>query len=445
MKKFSLATSTTILMVGLGGFSPNASAQSADAIYIVKNVNANANTAAQSIVSKINDFYSYIKTNVAYDWTEKQPNLDEITEPQNILGTQLTMTQDAAVFGLSSSPIASAIGGGGKGSLSGNDLGAALASNYAFDVLAPTQQASQTYGASPQVLMLCGNNMFNFESLMGYSTYAKQTLACNPNKGPQDVSQYAGQYISYVSDLGTQINNYDINAAVSSGAISSANATTVQGSPEWISFTLARRNLLAVQNAALSNLNYLYNQRAPDANGNSPESVANYVANWRTQNVNGWYDNMSTKVDLPILMRETLFVLVEIERDLHELRKENQRVLAANSILLGQGLNLGKNLLNMRFTALQKKILDVTNGTSSTSLPSSVTGGSTNINNPTTSSALQNYQNQLNSSNSSSSSSSSSSTSSSGNSLSSQTQSAIDAANKAAGLGTSSTSGTTKP
>ncbi len=399
MKKFSLATSSTILMVGLSGFTPNAFAQSADAQYIVSRINANANTAAASIVSKINEFYSYIKTNVAYDWTEKQPNLSEITEPQNILGTQLTMTQNAAVNGLSSASIASSIGPHGKGVLGGSTLGAALASNYAYDVLAPTQQASQTYGASPQVLMLCGNNMLNFESLMGYSTYGKQTLACNPNKGAQDVSQYASQYIQYVTDLGNAINNYDINSAVSSGAISSDDATKIQGSQEWINFTLARRNLLAVQSTAISNLNYLYNQRAPDANGNSPESVANYVANWRAQNVNGWYDEMSTKVDLPILMRETLFVLVEIQRDLHEMRKENQRILATNSILLGQGMTVSKPILNMRYQVLEKKISDIKNGTTSPDLPTAA--DVMNMPNTTpTGSQLQDYQNQLKSSNS---------------------------------------------
>jgi hypothetical protein len=370
MKKFCLVPPTVALIIGLSSFSSTASAQSADAQYIVARIANATNPAAKTVVDAINQVYSHLKTYMTYDWTEKQPNLSKITEPQNILATQLTATQDAAVNGLSANAIASVIGPVVRPNMASYDLSIALASNFANDVLPPSQQQSAAAGASAQTLQLCGNNMFNFESLMGYSTYANQTLACNPGK-PQNVSQYASQYIQYVTGAGIPMSNYSITDAVYSATptLTRDQAKVIMQSPEYINFTLLRRSLLALDSATQSNLNYLFNQRAPDSNGNSPESVANYIANWRTQNVNGWYDTMSTTADLPILLRENLFIMAEIQRDLHEMRKENQRSLATLSILLSQGSNVGKQFLTMRFTGLQKKVSEIKTPPSTQTIP----------------------------------------------------------------------------
>nr|MDQ2993849.1 hypothetical protein [Pseudomonadota bacterium] len=137
-------------------------------------------------------------------------------------------------------------------------------------------------------------------------------------------------------------------------------------SSAWQEFSLARRSLLSSQSAGLSTLYYLAAQRTPkdpsDPNSPSPESIASAIANWRTAPApqgtppdQTWYMQMQTALPAAVA-RETLFVLAEMQRELHQMRLENQRMMALQAV---QGLGMltaGKTILGMKQSAVQSAV-----------------------------------------------------------------------------------------
>lgn len=381
MKQSRLFSPSLALVMTLSVFSHTALAQSADATYIGSRVDAGTSSSSaivaalispaqgnttpetpptNSVVAAVTNFYLYFMTQLKADWSAPQPNLPQVSA-NNAAAVQLATQQSSAPNSLTASTLTGEIG------LAVNkSLGNALGSLFAGDVLPPTQQQVQQalqsgyQGSSPSALQNCGNAMFNFESLMGYSTYAGQVLPCNPNAQPSDVSLYANHYIQWAANLAMPPATFSLNQAVSQNVLTSSQAAALQASPEWASYDLSLRHVVSVQSAGLSNLYYLYSQRAPaDKNGNSPESLANYTANWRVQDPN-WYTTMQSALPT-VIARETLFVLAEMQRDLHEMRKENQRMLAVQSVIALQSIETYKVFLNMKLAAVKDKMNNMLN------------------------------------------------------------------------------------
>jgi hypothetical protein len=353
MKKLNSLSLAATLTVVLTVFSSTASAQSADAVYIAQSVN----NAASGIVGAINNFAAYVMTTMKADIQGAQPNLTQTLE-LNPYTYQLGATEVQGVSALSITPINDSMG-----PVVNPGMTAALASNIAGDVLPPTNVKN------PGTLQSCGNAMFNFESLMGYLSYANQTMACNPGAA-QDVSPYALNYVKFSADLGAAPSMFSINQLVSNNTLTLTQAGDLQKSPEWTEFELHRRHLVSTQSAGVSNLYYLYNRRVPDGNGNSAELLADQVANWRT-NSKSWYTDMSTALST-VLLRENVFIMAEIERDLHEMRKENQRILAMQALMLIRGTELGKTMLSLKEKAVQDKMNSIIAPTSSSQTSSSI-------------------------------------------------------------------------
>ncbi len=354
MKTFKLLAKTAILTISFTLCSMPASAQSTDARYIAQSVT----NAGNGIVAAINNFAAYVMTILQADLQGTQPNMDQIIE-LNPYENTLINTQDPATIPLASQIISTIMGPNINPGIT-----AAMASDFAGDVLAPTNVIN------PSVVQSCGNTMFNFETFMGFPSYANQTLSCNPGAA-QDVSNYASNYIKYAGDVARQPAMYSINQAVQNNTMTRDQANTLQQSQEWMDFELYRRHLVSVQTAGLANLYYLYNQRVPDSNGNSPQLLSDQIASWRTSSKQ-WYTDMATALPT-VLLREQVFMLAEIQRDLHEMRKENQRILASEAILLLRGTALSKSILADKLNAVNSKIQNIVN-------PSSASSSSSNNN-----------------------------------------------------------------
>ncbi len=355
LKSLSLSVS---LSAGLAVFSMSASAQSADAQYIAQSVT----NAGNGIVAAINTFAAYVMTVIQSDLEGNQPNMAQIIEINPYENTLITAQN------LATSPISDSIINDIIGPAINPGITAAMASTFAGDVLPPTNVIN------PTVIQSCGNEMFNYETLMGHSIYTQQPMACN-NGTPQDISSYASNYIKYSGDVARQPAMFSINQLVQNNTLTLDQANTLQGSQEWIDFELYRRHLVSVQTAGLSNLYYLYNQRMDDGNGSSPALLADQIANWRTSSKQ-WYTDMATALPT-VLLREQLFILAEMQRDMHEMRKENQRVLASDAILLLRGTALSKSILADKLNAVNSKIQNIVGGNSSSSSSSSSTTNST--------------------------------------------------------------------
>lgn len=363
MKKLSLVSRSTACTLGLALISTAACAQSPDALYIGGTVTA----GASAITSAVNNFFAGMTSKIDSDWKAVQPNLEKITGVINPEGVTLSTNQASSVNGLVSQVI-----GGEVGPTLNPTISISLLGQVAGDVLPPLP-----INAAGKIAQNCGNMMFNFESLLGYSSYANQVPTCNPNASATDISSYANFYIQFAADLASPPAQFSLTQNVANNTMTLAQAQTLQQSPEFTAYQTSLRHLVAVQSAGLSNLYYLYSQRVPDANGNSPESVSNYLANWRSQNPS-WYASMGSALPT-VLMRETLFVLTEMQRDLHEMRKENQRLLASQSIGLLQSVQVSKAMLPMKVSGLQTKMQNIVNPPATTS-GSTSSGGSSSTN-----------------------------------------------------------------
>ncbi len=348
MKSLKSLLVSTALSAGCMLFSINASAQSADARYIGQTVT----NAGNGIVAAINSFAAYVMTILQADLQGKQPNMDQIIE-LNPYENTLISTQEIATIPMATKFISDIIGPAINPGIT-----AAMASDVAGDVLTPTNVLN------PSVAQNCGNAMFNYESLMGYSTYSNQILSCNPGT-KQDISGYANNFVKYAGDIARQPAMFSINQLVQNNSLTPDQANKLQQSQEWIDFELYRRHLVSVQSSGLSNLYYLYNQRIADGNGNSPQLLADQIASWRTSNKQ-WYTDMATALPT-VLLREQLFILAEMQRDLHEMRKEHQRALASQAILLLRGTALSKSILADKLNAVNSKIQSIVNPSSSAS------------------------------------------------------------------------------
>lgn len=357
MKQLKSLTTSALASAGLMLFSMTASAQSADARYIAQSV-ANA---GNGIVGAINTFAAYVMTIIKADYEAPQPNLAQVLEVNPYQNT-LIKSQRNATFPISSQFISDIIGPAINPGIT-----AAMASDIAGDMFPPPNTKN------PIVAQNCGNAMFNYESLMGYSSYSNQVMDCNPGT-TQDISKYASNFIKYAGDIARQPAMFSINQLVQNNTLTPNQALTLEASSEWQDFELYRRHLVSVQTAGLSNLYYLYNQRVADGNGNSPELLADQTATWRTSSKQ-WYTDMSTALPT-VLLREQLFILAEMQRDLHEMRKENQRALASQAILLLRGTALSKSILGEKLNSVQSRIRNIVNpGTTTTPTTGSVGGG----------------------------------------------------------------------
>lgn len=357
MKHLKSLSTSALVSAGLVLFSMTASAQSADARYIAQSVT----NAGNGIITAINSFAAYVITIIKADYEAPQPNMAQVLEVNPYQNT-LVKNQSNATFPISSQFISDIIGPAINPGIT-----AAMASDIAGDMYPPANTKN------PIMAQNCGNSMFNFESLMGYSTYANQVMACNPGT-TQDISNYASNFVRYAADIARQPAMFSINQLVQNNTLTPDQAYTLEGSREWQDFELYRRHLVSVQSAGLSNLYYLYNQRVADANGNSPELLADQTATWRTSSKQ-WYTDMSTALPT-VLLREQVFILAEMQRDLHEMRKENERALASQAILLLRGTALSKSILAEKLNAVQSRIRNIVNPNTSSTTSTGSVGGS---------------------------------------------------------------------
>ncbi len=230
-----------------------------------------------------------------------------------------------------------------------------LTSLIGGDTWDPALASSSGDAASYQADQSCGNNIMSFESLVSPLTYRTTQMSCDassPSRTNRNQANYALNYLQLISDGIDPISNLTPATAFTTGTPSADNIKALINDKSMVyqNFMNLRRSWLAAWSAAYDNLFYLYTQHSipVDANGNqigndSPIEISTRIATRRTSDPQ-WYSDIHGAAS-PVLQRETVFILAEIQRDINEMRRENQRLLALQAIQLAVQLKQAKQFI----------------------------------------------------------------------------------------------------
>lgn len=188
-----------------------------------------------------------------------------------------------------------------------------------------------------QQALAVNNQNFNYQSLVSYPVYTGQQ------------QQYALNYIKTVADSATPISQFSLQAQTATDKdfqglpfkYQQQVINDVQSSPTYQKYQAQRRTMIAQQSAALANLYRIYTKRLPQPSllpgdtaigtpAPSIQQIEDYIATWRVTNPT-WYAQMSTAAPATVA-RETLFVLAEIEKELHNIHMDNEKLITFAAI-----------------------------------------------------------------------------------------------------------------
>lgn len=192
------------------------------------------------------------------------------------------------------------------------------------------------------------DNYFNFDSLFAPTEYS----ASEQQAAKYYLTYATGLYQSLTSDINfSKLKSNLNNLSLDQRAAALRNFVT---DPVYQQYQLNVRSNMAAKSIALSNLNWLLSERTPIkglgakvgmpddprlASGDaSPLAVQNYLANQRINN-SDWFQQMKTASPATV-QREQVLILAEIESQLQRNHLDNERLIAAISML---SLQLSQN------------------------------------------------------------------------------------------------------
>jgi hypothetical protein len=245
----------------------------------------------------------------------------------------------------------------------------------------PAPLFSQTTQSTVKNALLLGDKNLDFENFLNPCT---ATATAGSSKAPNcglsynnaDLQKNGLNYIRFVSDYATPISNFSLSSFPDS-QLSAQQKLTIQNSANYQTYQVQRRALIARQSALLSSLYYIYQKRLPIPSIHASDTalgietpskaqIDHYIATWRAASPT-WYTQMSTAAPSAVA-RETLFVLAEIQKELHQIRLDNERLIAITAINQFSSLQAGKQILSITEKQVSNQISDqikknATNGT----------------------------------------------------------------------------------
>lgn len=200
-----------------------------------------------------------------------------------------------------------------------------------------------------------GDNNFNFQSLMAPSNLAYST---------KDLQNYALNYIHFLSGYATPVSNINLNS-YSESQLSTKQKLAIQNSANYQAYMVQRRGFLSQQSASLTSLYTIYQKRLPittikasdtplGTDSPSLAQIEQYNATWRTASPT-WYTQMATASQTNV-EREILFILAELQVQLHQLHVDNEKMLALTSVGQAGALQTGKQTLAITERQVQDTI-----------------------------------------------------------------------------------------
>lgn len=219
----------------------------------------------------------------------------------------------------------------------------------------PVPFYSSAVHQNKQNALMQGNQNFNFISLI-----SPPNLQYNSS----GLQNFAMNYIRFVSGWGTPVSNLNLNS-IGESQLSIKQKIAIQSTANYQAYMVQRRQFLAVQSAALSTLYSLYQSRLPiptikaadtPLNSDNPSAaqIAQYNATWRTASPT-WYTQMSSASPTNV-EREMLFILAELQVELHRLHVDNERLIALTAISQLGSLQTAKQSLAISEKQVQDTI-----------------------------------------------------------------------------------------
>lgn len=232
----------------------------------------------------------------------------------------------------------------------------------------PVPFYSQAMQSSMQAALTQGNANMDFATF--FNPCAPSTAGnnsapnCSFSYSTSDLQNFALNYIRFVSGFATPISNLSLSSYPQS-QLSTQQKLMIQNTASYQTYQVQRRQLVSIQSAALSSLYQIYQRRLPiqsihpsdtalGVDKPSAAQIEDYLANWRTSNPT-WYTQMSTASPSAV-SRELLFVLAEIQSELHRIHLDNERLIALTAINELTSLQTSKEALNLAEKQVQSQI-----------------------------------------------------------------------------------------
>lgn len=315
------------------------------------------NNGVASITTVMTTNFAYIKDKIDKNLEAEQPFFEQTQMTNNLLPITADL-QRKATESQSLKAITDRIGPVTRNSEIMTEI-ANMPGGDSFNPFALIGFLPQQAQDAFQQRLMCNNNNFNFESLIAPSTYASKIIpGCGDN--PIDQGMYARNFIENVAYQANPINDFTAKQALDNKLLDTPQqAASLASSDVYRDFSTARRYLVSMRSMGLSTLYSLYNQRVaiPDPRTGQPFSqmgLSDQIANSRVGNPD-WYDEM-LKAYPAKLAREQVFILAELQHELHQLRVEQQRTMALLAVQLLNAANTNATFLNMKQEPIKAKI-----------------------------------------------------------------------------------------
>ncbi len=208
----------------------------------------------------------------------------------------------------------------------------------ASDTFVKPSMTARITGPGKALDLTLGDANLDFQSLISPIAYDNAGLT------------RASNFIKYAANLGdpiTTIKWSDLNDEQKQKLDSTATGRD---------YKVYVRSQVAARSVAIDNLLDMLAERTPSKDlgtqaglsqaDASALQVKEHIATRRTRDAE-WYNNMA-KASPATIARETLFVLAEIQNQLYDLHKDNERLLATSSMLQLQGTQLSKFMNHQR-------------------------------------------------------------------------------------------------
>lgn len=319
--------------------------QSALAAATLDDVVRSVNNASYYIRLKIGELHAYIQSLMEEDANGSQPGMGDVVYRNDMSGSLHEVLREGSE-GLTQTFFEGVIGPEIK-----SDTPTVLASLVAQDSYIDKEKMSARDYRRAKAEARCGYKNFNFESLIGPSSYINDKLKCDEgmsDREKRDEAEYAKHFIEFAAGLSDPPENASLDTFFGDGkplGNDEDKKRSLGESHAYRKYQAALRAYMAAQSIGVNNLQYLMAQRVPSSAAGNKSALAwdEKIAVTRHDSPD-WYAKIRG-ASPTIVARETLFVLVEIQNELHQLRKEQQRLLATNSVQMLKTLEASKTFL----------------------------------------------------------------------------------------------------
>jgi hypothetical protein len=303
----------------------------------------------QEIVNGINNIYNFMVSSFTTSMTtvsdliyEDDPNL-----PATITANSTRNTASSNVTTTVNSFVLPQI----KQELTQADRNQQKRLSYlpASDTYVPASVIANITGQGKQYDLGAGDKNFDFQTLISPIVY--------DNTGKLQ----AQAYVKFAGDLSTPL----MDTSLFWSSLTTDQKQKMQSSSSGQKYRVTLRNLIAARSVAVANLYHLLSDRIsvkdlgtqsgiPNTADASPLQVKEYIATRRADSQD-WYNSMA-QASPATVTREQLYVLAEMEKQLYDLHRDNERIIATLSLLELQSIQSNKGTLTQLEQQVKKDL-----------------------------------------------------------------------------------------